>query len=295
MRLKVLLLCAACVGGGIGLAEARQGAPQPPTEFMVTNVIGNRVFLTWVPPATGPAPTAYRVSGGVSTNHVLGSVVVPAVPAFDLDLPPGFWHLRVHTIAGGQESVQSNEWTVRVGANTVPSSPGELIGLVNGQSLALTWRNRFQGGNPTSNQLDVSGTITASLPLPLSTTFTFDGVPPGTYNFRVRTANQFGLGPVSNTLTLTFPGACSGVPDAAEAFVSYAVGNTLFVRWRKPTRGVAPTAYRLSVSGAFTGVFVLPVPDISGAVGPGSYTLTVTTTNACGDGPTTPAQTVTIP
>ncbi len=278
-----------------GTVSARAQVPEPPTEFMVTEARGSRVSLHWVPPASGPAPTAYRLAGGASLGAEIGGIVLPATPAVELDLPPGFWYLRVHTIAGGQLSVASNEWTVRVGSAAAPSSPGDLIGLVSGSALTLAWRNRFQGGQVESNRLDVSGAVTASLPLPRSTTFSFAAVPAGTFTFRIRSENSAGVSPASNAVTLAFPGPCSGTPHAVEAFTAYNVGRTLSLRWRKPSNGPAPTNYRLAVSGAFTGTFPLPLPDITAGVGPGTYTFTVTPTSPCGDGPTTAPQTVVVP
>ena len=59
--------------------------------------------------------------------------------------------------------------------------------------------------------------------------------------------------------------------------------------------GPAPTSYRLLVSGGFTGELALTQRTIAGAVGAGTYTLSVIATNACGSGPATAPQTVTIP
>ena len=283
------------VTGVLDVAWARQTAPAAPTLFMATNVVGSRVSISWVPPATGPAPTGYRLAGGASFQAVAGSVVLPSVPSLELDLPPGFWYLRVHTIADGQESGPSGEWTVRVGGATAPTSPTDLIGVANGNSFGLTWRNRFQGGDPTSLLLDVTGAAVGSLPLLLTDNFTFDGVPPGTYTFRLRAVNRFGTGAASAPVTLTFPSACTGVPNPVVAFVAHAIGNTVYIKWRTPATGVAPTGYLLSVSGAFTGTFPVTGHELSGAVGAGSYTLSMVATNACGTSAAVPAQTVTVP
>ena len=50
------------------------------------------------------------------------------------------------------------------------------------------------------------------LPLGPGETFQFAGVPPGTYTLRVRSTNGAGTSGSSNAVTLSFPGACSGVP-----------------------------------------------------------------------------------
>ena len=169
------------------------------------------------------------------------------------------------------------------------------VGVANGNSFGLTWRNRFQGGDPTSLLLDVTGAAVGSLPLLLTDNFTFDGVPPGTYTFRLRAVNRFGTGAASAPVTLTFPSACTGVPNPVVAFVAHAIGNTVYIKWRTPATGVAPTGYLLSVSGAFTGTFPVTGHELSGAVGAGSYTLSMVATNACGTSAAVPAQTVTVP
>ena len=45
---------------------------QPPAEFYVSSVVGNRVTLRWTPAAAGPVPTGFLVHGGVVPGEVLG-------------------------------------------------------------------------------------------------------------------------------------------------------------------------------------------------------------------------------
>jgi hypothetical protein len=67
------------------------------------------------------------------------------------------------------------------------------------------------------------------------------------------------------------------------------------VTWDPPVSGRAPTAFVLNVTGAFVGNFQTTVRALSGSVGPGSYTLSVSATNPCGSGPATASQTVVVP
>ncbi|MBP7776702.1 MAG: hypothetical protein KA371_06200 [Acidobacteria bacterium] len=67
------------------------------------------------------------------------------------------------------------------------------------------------------------------------------------------------------------------------------------VFWDPPANGPAPTASLLNVSGAFVGTFPTAGRTPSGAVGAGSYTLSVAATNACGTGPASAPVTVVIP
>jgi hypothetical protein len=73
------------------------------------------------------------------------------------------------------------------------------------------------------------------------------------------------------------------------------VGNTVFVDWAPGPAGPAPTEYVLNVTGSFVGSFATNQRAISGAVGSGSYTLTVAATNACGTSTPSLPQTVVVP
>jgi hypothetical protein len=125
--------------------------------------------------------------------------------------------------------------------------------------------------------------------------FTFNGMPGGTYTFSVSAANAAGASGASNPVTLTFPGACSGAPLSPTGFLAYTIGNTIFVVWDSAASGPAPTGYTLNVSGAFVSSFPTTSRTLSGTAGPGSYGLSVLATNACGSSPATPVQTVSIP
>jgi predicted phage tail protein len=176
-----------------------------------------------------------------------------------------------------------------------PSAPEGLLGLVDGSSLSLAWRNTFTGGAASGIILEVAGTIATSLTLPPSETFTFAGVPPGTYTLSVRASNAFGTSTASNPVTLTFPNACSGVPLAPENVLVYKAGTRLSVYWNPAGGGPAPTGFVLLVTGTLTGNFATTGRTLSGAVGPGTYSLSVAATNACGQSAASAAQVVTVP
>ena len=62
------------------------------------------------------------------------------------------------------------------------------------------------------------GAATLSVPVPAGETFSYAGVPGGTYTFTVRAVNITGVSAPSAPLTLTFPSACSGPPQEAVNF-----------------------------------------------------------------------------
>lgn len=271
--------------------------PEAPTDFAATAVAGNLVTLQWQPPSSGPLPSAYVLEGGVNPGETLASIRTnSASPVATVSVPSGAFYVRVHALGAGGRSPASNEIRLFVGTATAPSAPASLLGLVNGDSVALSWRNTFEGGAPASLVLDVTGSLTLSLPLPLTESFTFSGVPPGTYTIAVRAVNAAGVSsPQSNTLTLMFPGACSGVPQAPTNFFAYREGNLITVRWDPPSAGAAPTGYVLNVSGPLVGSVPTTARMLSGTVPAGTYALSVVATNACGAGVGSPVQSIVVP
>lgn len=283
----------ATVSIGVGTAPT---TAQPPTGLYVSSMVGNLVTLRWTPPAFGLPPGGYRLEGGVTPGQVLVSIAIPTVaPTYTFVAPTGQFLVRVRTVSGASTSGPSNEIPLVVNVAAAPSAPANLLGLVNGSSLTLAWRNTFGGGAPSSHFLDVSGSLSATLPLDAGNSFSFAGVPPGTYTVRLRAANAGGASAPSNPVTLTFPGPCSGAPLTPENFIAYKAGNQIFATWDPAASGPAPTGFVLSVSGSFVGTFPLGGRSISGVVGPGTYNLSVGATNPCGSSAPTAAQVVTVP
>ncbi len=278
------------------VVSAAPPAAQPPTGLYARTIVGNLVTIQWTPPASGLAPTGYVLEGGVAPGQVLASLPTGGTaPIFTFAAPTGAFFIRVHTIAGANRSIASNEIQIFVNVPAAPSAPANLLGLVDGSSLALAWRNTFAGGAASALLLDVAGTLRATLPLPPGDTFTFAGVPAGTYTLSLRASNATGVSGPSNAITLTFPGPCSGVPGAPANFVVSNAGSVITAIWDPGSGGPAPTGYVLSVTGAFSGAFPTTMRSLSGSVGPGTYSLSVHATNACGASAATAAQVVTIP
>jgi probable HAF family extracellular repeat protein len=271
-------------------------APLPPANLVVHSVVGNSVTLRWTVVPVGVTPTAFEMEGGVLPGETLATLPIGSLaPTFTFDAPSGSFYVRLHALSGAVRSAPSNEVRIHVNVPVVPSAPANLLGLVNGSSLALAWTNTYAGGPPTSLVLDVTGSLTTSIPLALSVGFAFAGVPVGTYTLALRAQNAAGPSLPSNAVTLTFPGPCMGPPQTPANVLAYRVGNTVFVDWAPGPAGPAPTGYVLNVTGAFVGSFPTNQRAMSGAVGPGSYTLAVAATNACGTSTASLPQTVVVP
>ncbi len=256
---------------------------QPPQGLTVDSVAGSIVRLRWTPPAGGLTPTGYVLEGGVTPGDVLASIPTGSVdPVFTFAAPTGAFYVRVHTLSGAERSAPSNEVPLVVNVPVAPSAPANLLALVTGSTLNLSWKNTFGGGAPAGLILDVSGALSASLPIGLSETFGFAGVPGGTYTLSLRAQNGGGLSPSSNPVVVTFPTACSGAPQVPTNLLAHRVGSTGFVLWDPPAAGPAPTGYVLNVSGAFVGSFPTTARGLSAGVAPGTYNLSLVATNPCG-------------
>lgn len=141
----------------------------------------------------------------------------------------------------------------------------------------------------------VTEAVTASIALGGASSVSFDCVPAGTYTLSVSASNATGISTPSNTVNVMVPGSCSGAPLAPAGFLAYRVGNRIFVVSDPPSSGPAPTLHALNVTGAFVGSFPTTAQVLSGSVGPGSYNLSVSASNACGASAATAVQTITIP
>jgi Bacterial Ig domain len=276
--------------------NVRSDSPvQPPTNLYVASVVGNTVTVRWTPPTTGLTPTSFVLEGGLTPGAPLAFLPTGVAPIHTFQAPTGSFYIRVRSIAGAERSDPSNEVQLFVNVPIGPSAPANLLGLVNGSSLALAWRNTFGGAAPTGLLLDVSGPVNLSLPLGLTETFNFNNVPPGTYTLSLRAFNAAGTSTPSNPVTLTFPLPCQGPPETPSNFLAYRVGNTLIVLWDPAATGTAPTSYLVNVTGASIASIPTPTRSLSGGVGPGSYTLSVVAVNACGGSAPTAVQTVIVP
>ena len=110
------------------------------------------------PAPGGLPPTDYVLEGGVNPGEVLASISVgSANPIYTFVAPTGAFHVRMHTLSGATRSAPSNEIRIFVNVPAPPSAPADLLGLVNGSSVALAWRNTFEGGAPGGLILDVTG------------------------------------------------------------------------------------------------------------------------------------------
>ena len=279
----------------VAISVAAPPGSLTPTDFRITAMRGNVVTFAWTPPTAGPPATGIQLEGGLAPGSVLGFIPLPATPAATIALPTGSFYLRLRAMTTSGLSAASNEILAHVNVPVPPSPPVHLLGLVNGSELGLAWTPTFEGGEPTGAMLDVSGAVNASLPLGPGETFSFAGVPPGSYTFSIRQTNASGSSMPSAPVSLAFPAPCTGAPSVPENFVAYVSGGTLFLNWDPPSSGAAPSSYLLTVSGAYAGVVPFTTRSFSTPVPPGTYNFTLAAANNCGVGAPTPLRSVAVP
>jgi hypothetical protein len=264
-----------------------------PLELTVTSTRQNVVELQWL--WAGLPPDGYVVKGGLVPGETLA--VLPTgstAPTFAFTAPAGQFWVRVAGVRGGMELPSSSDVMITVDVPASPTAPTSLQGAASGSRLDLAWVNTYNGGAATSTLLEVAGALNLTVPLAVTDRFTFDGVPDGTYTFRVRSTGAGGTSAASNSVTLAFPGQCE-VPEAAESFQAYTQGNVVTLRWNPPARGPAVTRYLLHVEGPVSLVAPLTTREVRTVAPPGIYTVRVTSENPCGLGATTVKRVVTVP
>jgi hypothetical protein len=270
--------------------------PETPTGLVTTALAGNLVSLRWTMPPVGPAPTDFLLEGGVSPGQVLASIPLGSTaPVLTFAAPSGSFYVRVHAVSGTFRSAASNEISIHVNAPVAPWPPANVIGLVNGSTLTLVWTNSYGGGEPARLWLGVGGAYYGGFYMNVVDRLSFAGVPPGTYSLALWAQNAAGNSVRSNVVTMTVPAACSGPPETPAEVSAYRIGRTLYVTWAPGAFGAAPTSYVLNVTGAFVGGLATNDRALSGAVPPGSYTMSVVAVNPCGASPATAPQTVVVP
>jgi hypothetical protein len=283
---------------------ASASSVQPPTGLTVSGLDGSTVTLTWRAPLIGPAPTSYVLEGGVRPGEVLATIpIAGTVPTFTFQAPPGAFYIRLRTVSGAGTSRPSGEIRLYVGAYSGPTAPRSLTAYGNGSSVVLNWRNTFGGGEPAGIVVDVTqnGARVASIPMRLTSAWSYDAVPAGTFGFTVRATNASGTSGSSNSVTLTFPLSGCSAPSTPGSFSVAANGRTVSVYWLAPSSGTTPTRYvvearRRNSNGSSTalGTFPVTTTTISSPVGPGTYEVRAKSENICGSSSSTSWRSVTV-
>lgn len=281
---------------------AQSGPPEPPTN-LAASASGSNVTITWQPGA-GAAPMGYQLEAAATpSGAAIASVPVASAGLTVTSVPDGTYYLRVRAVNAAGVSVPSAEVSVTVGVpacGAAPAAPVNLTQVVSGGMVTLTW-TPGSGGCPPAHYVLSAGSQAgladlASVNVGAVSAFTTPA-PPGTYFLRVAAANAWGTSAASNEVVVSIGPTCV-VPGAPEAFVATATGTLASFQWQPPLTGGAPTNYLLeagtTASGAELGVVPLNGLSFAAQAPPGSYYLRVRAQNACGTGPASSTQLLTV-
>ena len=156
-------------------------------------------------PSDGITPTGYVLEGGVSPGQVLASIPTGSTETtFTFSAPTGAFYIRLHSVAGATRSEASNE--IRIVVNLEPpSAPANLLALVNGSSVALAWMNTTIGGAPTRLIVEVTGSLTTALSLPICREPLGSQHKPGTYTLALRAQKRWRRQPARHRIPSRSP------------------------------------------------------------------------------------------
>ena len=154
----------------------------------------------------GGPPTAQPPTG-LCAAPVTGDLVTlrrnappnSTAPIFTFSAPTGSFFVRMHTVPGVKQAGPSNEIPIHVNVPVTPSA-FRPTSWASGTARASGSRGATppEAENPSAMLLDVTGSFTGTLPLPMGDSFSFDAVPGGTYTVSLRAANAAGVSPSSN-------------------------------------------------------------------------------------------------
>jgi predicted phage tail protein len=169
--------------------------------------------LTWSPPASGGAPSAYIIEAGSQpglANLANFSTGTTATSFTTGGVGNGTYFVRVRATNAAGTSVASNEATLVVGGGACTAAPPAPTGFAptfnSGGTVSFAWNPSagattyvIEAGSTTGSNNIVPGSDLGGT----ATTFTATGVGAGTYFVRLRARNACGTSSASNEVALT--------------------------------------------------------------------------------------------
>lgn len=173
------------------------GATAPPSTpvNISTAVQGNRVTITWMPAASGSAPTSYLVEAGTTLGATnVGTFAVTGTTLAADGVPPGGYYVRIRARNANGTSAPTGDYGIAVGCS-FPVAPQTPTATVAGQTVTLGWTVASGTARTILEAGQASGFVMPLVSLPFDAPqagVAFPGVPPGTYYVRTRAANACG-------------------------------------------------------------------------------------------------------
>lgn len=294
------------IGAVLYPEAALPGVPPPPT-MPRARVVGNGVTIDWSAPPMGARPTGYVIEAGTSpglSNLVNGSTGSSATTIAGSGLPPGtyYYRLRAGNAYGVSGATEEQAFVIgAVGCTAPPAAPTDLVAVVQGSVVTLTWRT--PAASAVSNYRLTAGVTSGgrevgSFDVGPATSYS-TVVAGGAFFVTVQASNACGLGP-SSAQAVVIVGSPIVPPTAPFALDVTRVGSTVTFTWGAPSIGTGPFTYRLEAGSSpglsdlatvVSGVPTLTVPGVP----PGTYYVRVRAAGSGGLGPAGNELTVVVP
>ena len=277
-------------------------APNEPTDVSILPE-NNAVYVSWSSAASnGAAITSYTITLDDGVHSVVSVTVSGlATSAYISGLTNGTTYSVVVTATNPQGSGPGSTPQDATPA-TSPGAPTGITVTPSNQTLAVSWTAPATGG------ADITGyTVTADNGIDTPSACTTDGTTTtcditgltngSAYSVSVSATNAMGTTPSAGSVT----GTPATTPDAPRS-LSVAVGNgSLTVTWSAPTfnGGATISAYTVTADNGVDTPSTCTVTDgsnactLTGLTNGSDYSITVTATNAQGEGSATEAVTAT--
>jgi len=176
-------------------------APGAPTNLAAT-VTGSTVNITWAAPASGGAPTSYRLEAGTAPGLTDITTFQTTTTGLAVGgVPVGQYFVRVGALNDAGASPATSDLTINVGC-TPALAPTTFTASASGGTVTLNW-NVAAGTTQTVIEAGYGPGSTALTIASGGTGAVFPGVPPGTYHVRTRARNACGLSAPSVERVLT--------------------------------------------------------------------------------------------
>ena len=283
------------VAGTTGGSTPRPGSPSAPTGFSATVRDNRSIELRWTAPSDSGL-IGYRISAGSATGQEnVGSYTIGLTSTVTAaNLPHGTYYARVQAINNVGTGARSNEAIFTVGsAPGGLDAPRLLQSSVTGNALSMSWQPPADG-LPVAGYVIEAGSASGRADIAtLQTTspsFSTNGVPEGTYYFRVKAKRTGTVGSASNEVIAVVTGAprtCDVSASVPTSVSAKAIGTLIQLSWQ-PGTGSAPTGYVVEAGSTPGGRelatlnFGADTTTVGGSLANGTYFLRVIAVNACG-------------
>lgn len=235
-------------------AQAATTVPNAATGLTATATPG-AINLAWNAPASGFAPTGYKVMRRTGANayaQIGTTVAAPERTYIDTTGAPGTtYDYQVCVINSVGIGAASNTATATAQAVvTVPNAPTGLTATAAPGTTNLAWVAPATGSAPTAYKVmrrtgaNAYAQVGANVAFPTAVFSDTTGVTGTTYDYQIVAINGVGTGAASNTATATAQAPSVTVPGAA-VLSGQLFGSLPALTWTAPASGPAPTGYKL--------------------------------------------------